>query len=149
MTAVPLPEAALAHTAFLAGHWRGTPPGGLIEELWLPPAAGVAQASVRYIQDGRIATIELIVVAAAEGRVVMRYNHFEPDYRTWETDGPIALTLTGASPTELVFRNLDPHPRHALEMGYRLTGPDRMISWVVLPGEAQAPSFEYHRVNLS
>lgn len=27
MSTVPLPEAALEHTAFLAGHWRGTPPG--------------------------------------------------------------------------------------------------------------------------
>ncbi len=133
-TAVPLPPEALEMTAFLAGHWRGECDGVVLEEMWLAPSAGVAQGSVRLVENGKIGTIELIVVAAEVDRVVMRYNHFHPDYRTWENDGPITLTLTAAGDGEVIFTNLAPHPRHALEMGYRLTSADEMNSWVIALG---------------
>lgn len=128
----PLPPAALDTLAFLAGQWRGELGGGDIDELWLPPRAGVAQGMVRLVVDGRIATIELIVIAAEADRVVMRYNHFHPDYRVWEDDGPIALTLTEASDGVAIFTNLAAKPRHAMEMGYRAIGADALASWVVV-----------------
>jgi hypothetical protein len=135
--------------AFLAGHWRGERDGVVLEEMWLAPSAGVAQGSVRLVRQEHVGTIELIVVAAERDRVVMRYNHFHPDYRTWEDDGPITLTLTRAHDAEVVFTNLDQPPRHAAEMGYRCETPDTMTSWVVTldgPGAPQRLSFDYRRV---
>jgi hypothetical protein len=128
----PLPPAALGQLAFLAGHWRGELGGGAIDEVWLPPRVDVAQGMVQLVVDGRIATIELILIAAEADRVVMRYHHFDPDYRAWEDDGPIALTLTEAGGGTAVFTNLAPSPRHALEMGYRASGADALESWVIV-----------------
>ena len=135
--------------AFLAGHWRGEHEGGVIEEMWLAPSAGVAQGTVRLVQAGKVHTIELIIVAAESDRVVMRYNHFDPDYRTWEDDGPITLTLMGAHEDEVIFWNLDDQPTDAEEMGYRLTGPDTLHSWVFAigpDGKVKRHSFDYRRV---
>jgi hypothetical protein len=147
-----LPPETLEQTAFLAGYWRGERNGVVLEEMWLPPSAGVAQGSVRLVQNGKLGTIELIVVTAEANRVAMRYNHFYSDYRRWEDDGPITLTLTTASDAELIFTNLEPRPRHAKEMGYRLISPDTLSSWVVAlgaDGDTSRFSFEFERVRLS
>lgn len=131
MNAAALPPSALEELAFLAGHWRGEHDNVVIEEMWLAPKGGVAQATVRLVQAGKVGTIELIVVAAERDRVVMRYNHFEPDYRTWEDDGPIELTLTEAARRRLVFTNLAATPKHALEMGYESVSNEELTSWVI------------------
>lgn len=142
------PPEKLRLLTFLAGYWRCEREGGALEEVWLAPSAGVAQGSVRFVEAGVVRTIELIVVTAEPDRVVMRYNHFHPDYRTWETDGPIELTLISARPNEAIFANLSAQPRHALEMGYRITSADTMESWVVVvlaDGGAEKLSFEFRR----
>ncbi len=150
MHPAPLPPSALDQLAFLAGHWRGGRGDIVIEEMWLAPAGGVAQATVRLLKGGEVGTIELIVVAAESDRVVMRYNHFYHDCRTWESDGPIALTLTKADDREVVFTNLAHPPRHAAEMGYRKIGPDTMNSWVIVIGADGARAqhdFDFQRVS--
>lgn len=149
MTPIPLPPHSITALTFLAGHWRSDQDGSVLEEMWLAPSAGVAQGLVRLVQGDRVATIELIIISADTDRVVMRYNHFEPDYRTWETDGPITLTLTSATQSEAVFTNLSSGPRHALEMGYRMTGPASMHSWVKPyrpDGSLAYVAFDYARV---
>lgn len=146
----PLPESALAELALLAGHWRGARGDIEIEELWLAPAGEVAQATVRLLNQGEVGTIELIVVSAENGRVVMRYNHFYRDLRTWEDDGPITLTLTKAGDGELVFSNLEHPKRHAAEMGYRRTDADTLNSWVLSidnDGKVAQHSFDFLRVS--
>jgi hypothetical protein len=146
----PLPPSELQKLDFLAGHWRGEKDDVVIEEMWMAPTGGVAQASVRLVKGDQIGTIELIVVSAESDRVVMRYNHFYSDYRTWETDGPIALVLTKAEGGEVVFSSLEPTPRHAAEMGYRRTGEDALNSWVIAVDGAGAlaqHSFDFQRVS--
>ena len=148
MHPVQLPPSALDKMAFLAGHWRGGRGDVVIEEMWLAPAGGVAQGSVRLLKDGQIGTIELIVVAAESDRVVMRYNHFYTNCRPWETDGPIELTLTKAEGDEVVFTNLNHPPRHAAEMGYRRTGADALNSWVIVvdaDGKLAQHDFDFTR----
>lgn len=143
-----LPASALGKLAFLAGHWRGERDDVVIEEMWLAPAGGVAQGTVRLVKGGEIGTIELIVVTAEHDRVVMRYNHFYPDYRPWENDGPITLTLTKAERGEVVFTNLAHPPLHAAEMGYRQTAADALNSWVVAidaDGRLAQHSFDFRK----
>jgi hypothetical protein len=149
MQPAPLPPSALDKTAFLAGHWRGGRSDIVIEEMWLAPAGGVAQATVRLVKGGEIGTIELIVVAAESDRVIMRYNHFYPDCRTWEKDGPIELVMTKAEDNEVVFTSFEHPPRHAAEMGYRQTGPGTLNSWVVAVdanGARAQHDFDFQRV---
>lgn len=144
-----LPPSALARLALLEGRWRGDVQGGAIEELWLAPEAGLAQGMVRFVRDGAIATIELILVRAEPDGETMRYHHFNSDLSPWESDGPITLDLTHASETELVFTNLAATVRHAAEVGYRRTAPDALFSWVdsVAPDGVSARfSFDYRRI---
>src|SRR5512147_711971 len=144
-----LPPTALQEMAFLAGHWRGERDGVTIEEMWLAPAAGVAEGMVRLIRDGVVGTIELLVATAERDRVVLRYNHFHPDYTTWESDGPIALTLTEAGERRLIFTNLATPVRHAAEMGYEATSRGDMTSWVIAVDDRGARtrhSFDFRRV---
>jgi hypothetical protein len=146
----PLPASALDELAFLAGHWRVRRGDIVVEEMWLAPTSGVAQGMVRLLNEGEVGTIELIVVSAEHDRVVMRYNHFYRDLRTWEHEGPIALTLTKASDGEVVFSNHDHPPRHAAEMGYKRTSADTMNSWVLAiaaDGKVSQHSFDYQRVH--
>jgi hypothetical protein len=131
MHAAPLPPSALDKMAFLAGHWRGGRSDIVIEEMWLAPAGGVAQGTVRLLKGGEVGTIELIIVAAENDRVVMRYNHFYHDCRAWEKDGPIELVMTKAENDEVVFTNFEHPVRHAAEMGYRQTAPGSLNSWVI------------------
>jgi hypothetical protein len=150
MTAQPLPPSALDKLAFLAGHWRGGRSDIVIEEMWLAPAGGVVQGAVRLLKGGEVGTIELIVVAAESDRVVMRYNHFYTDCRPWEKDGPIELVLTKAEADEVVFSSFAHPPRHAAEMGYRLTGPDALNSWVIAVdanGARAQHDFDFRRVS--
>jgi hypothetical protein len=151
----PLPASALDKLAFMAGHWRCEREDIVIEEMWLAPSGGVAQGTVRLVEAGKVGTIELIVVSAEHDRVVMRYNHFDRDLHAWEDDGPIALTLTALDGAKAVFSNLTASPRHAEEMGYELTAPDGLISWVVTlpetypngPRRRARHAFTFHRVN--
>ncbi len=149
MESTPLPTSALNVLAFLAGHWRSDGDDFDIEEIWLPPSADVAQGMVRLIKGGKVGTIELIVIAAESDRVVLRYNHFHANYQTWEDDGPIELTLTSANEGEVVFTNLQRPPRHAMEMGYRLTSARTLHSWVMpihQDGSISRVCFDYERV---
>ncbi len=149
MEATPLPASALTALTLLAGHWRRAGDSFVIEEIWLPPSAGVAQGMVRLIEDGQVRTIELIVAAAENDRVALRYNHFHSNYQIWESDGPIELTLTSAREGEIVFSNLQRPPRHAMEMGYRLTSAETLHSWVIpidANGSTKRVSFDYQKV---
>lgn len=149
MKTAALPPSALEELSFLAGHWRGEREEIVIEEMWLAPKGGVAQATVRLVEAGKVGTIELIVVAAERDRVVMRYNHFQPNYRTWEDDGPIELTLTEAAHRRLIFTNLAATPKHALEMGYASANDDALTSWVIsisADGVRNRHTFDFARV---
>lgn len=120
----------LACAVFLAGHWHGRHGELEIEELWLAPRGGVAEGVVRVMKDGSVHTLEYLVISAEDGRVVLRFNHFNRDYSTWEDDGPIELVLDKADATEMIFIHARAPVRHAAEVGYRLTGPHTMTSWI-------------------
>lgn len=148
--AQPVRDPHLTSTAFLAGHWLGRAGDLEIEELWLAPRGGVAEGVVRVMEGGSVHTLEFVLISVEESRVSLRFNHFNRDYTTWETDGPIELTLTTAAPNEAIFSNLSSPPRHAAEVGYRLTGPHAMTSWIVVlndNGETARVTFDYERVN--
>jgi hypothetical protein len=60
--------------------------------------------------------------------------------------------MTKAGADEVVFTNLAHSPRHASEMGYKLTGSDALSSWVVVidaDGRLGQHSFDFQRVRRS
>jgi hypothetical protein len=139
----------LACARFLAGQWLGRGGDLEIEELWLAPRGGVAEGVVRVMKNGGVHTLEYIVISAETERVVLRFNHFNRDYSTWETDGPIELVLDRAAEGEAIFTSNRSPLRHAAEVGYKLTSPGAMMSWIDSVSEDGAKrrfTFEYTKV---
>jgi hypothetical protein len=139
----------LSCARFLAGHWLGRSQDLEIEELWLAPKGGVAEGVVRVMKDGAVHTLEYLLITAETDRVLLRFNHFNRDYSTWERNGPIELVLSKASEREMIFLTTDETPRHASEVGYKLTSPSELTSWIIPVGEnlPARVTFDYKRVH--
>jgi hypothetical protein len=146
----PVRDPHLVCASFLAGHWLSRGVDLELEELWLAPRGGVAEGVVRATKAESVHTLEYILISAEGERVVLRFNHFNRDFTTWEKDGPIELVLSSAGENELTFTNTRSPVRHAAEVGYRLTDPDAMTSWIVAVDENGAQtrlSFDYRKVS--
>ena len=62
----------------------------------------------------------------------------------------LAAYIGAADPDEVVFTSFAHQPRHAAEMGYRLTGPDALNSWVIAidaTGARAQHDFDFRRVS--
>ena len=76
--------ATLADIAQLSGSWTGTGLGGLSEEIWSKPAAGVMMGMYRLIKDNKPVFYESLWVVEENGTIVMRLKHFHPNLVGWE-----------------------------------------------------------------
>lgn len=107
-TAGPAGAQTLADFAFVEGAWRGGNDALAFEEVWSAPAAGVMTGMARGWSGQSLRVLEYIVVEETEAGVFMRFKHFNADYSTWETDGPIVLRLVESKERDVLFRNDDP-----------------------------------------
>ena len=117
----------LADLAWLEGAWRADAFGGVAEEIWLPARGDAMHAVFRHVKDGRVTFTEYIQVLAADGRLTMTFNHFRPDYSTWEGAGPpMTLTLAESSAGHARFvRANDVSPD---EIVYTLVGEELHVT---------------------
>ena len=100
--------ASLEDLAFLVGHWKGDALGGTVEEVWLPAAGNTQHAVFRATSDGAMSFSEFIQVTEEDGEVIMRFEHFRPDYSTWEGDGPpMTLRLVEVGPSHAFFEGMN------------------------------------------
>ena len=101
-TAVP---ARIADAAWLTGYWEGEGMGGRIEDIWMPPSAGVMLGAFRLVRrDGKPGFYELFAIEEQGESLRFVAKHFHPDWVGWEEkDKYISLALTRASATELAF----------------------------------------------
>src|SRR5688572_22036134 len=77
-------KAVIADMAWLAGSWSGEGLGGISEEVWGPPAAGVMVGTYRLIKSGKAVFYEMCWMLEAEGTLILRLKHFDPDLTGWE-----------------------------------------------------------------
>ncbi|MEN8006274.1 MAG: DUF6265 family protein [Candidatus Krumholzibacteriota bacterium] len=97
----------LESIAWLEGHWVGEAFGGTMEEVWIPAAGNAMHGVFRLTVQGRLEFSEFLQVTAEDGQIVMRFEHFRPDYSTWEGDGPpMELKVTEAAGNRVVFEAL-------------------------------------------
>jgi hypothetical protein len=99
------PAARVSDAAWLAGYWHGEGLGGQVEDLWMPPAAGVMLGAFRLIRgDGKPGFYELFAIEEHEASLRFVVKHFNPDWVGWEEkDKYVSLALTRAAPGELAF----------------------------------------------
>ncbi len=118
-------ESAFDDVAFLEGHWEGGGDGFDFEETWYAAEAGVMTGMARGTADGALRVLEYLIIAEEEDGLVLRYKHFNPDYSTWEQEGPIALPLTEAGENDVTF-SADPPSQAIKSIRFRMTGADKM-----------------------
>jgi hypothetical protein len=76
--------ASIEDMAWYAGQWCGNGLGGLNEEIWSIPRAGVMMGMYRLIKDGKPVFYELLTMLEEKGSLVIRLKHFHPDLKGWE-----------------------------------------------------------------
>lgn len=119
------PPARASDFAFLTGRWTGEGLGGLVDELWSPPAAGTMVGAFRLTQDGRPTFYEFFALEEHEGTVVLRLKHFDP--------GP-GLPGWEEKDAETLFRLVRVEPDVAWLNGltFRREGPDTLTIFLAL-----------------
>lgn len=100
--------ASLADLAFLKGSWTSDRSGFVIEESWTDADAGVVLGMSRGTQNGSVRFLRFAVVEQAGDIVIMRFKRYNPDYTSWETDGPSIMRLVRAERNQVVFETMDP-----------------------------------------
>jgi hypothetical protein len=80
----PGERAAISDMAWLAGSWTGTGLGGVSEETWSKPNAGVMVGTYRLIKEGKPVFYEMCWLVETEGTIALRLKHFDPNLTGWE-----------------------------------------------------------------
>lgn len=107
LAAIPAKAATLADLAFLKGSWTSNRSGFIIEESWTDAQAGVVLGMSRGTQNGAVRFLRFAVVEQIGDTVVMRFKRYNPDYSSWEIDGPSVMRLAFANDSEAVFEATD------------------------------------------
>ena len=99
------PPAKIADVAWMQGYWVGEGMGGVVEDVWLPPKAGVLLGAFRLMKgDGTPGFYEIFAIEEFEGSLRFIVKHFHPDWVGWEEkDQALKLRLTRLAPGELAF----------------------------------------------
>ncbi|MEM7314019.1 MAG: DUF6265 family protein [Planctomycetota bacterium] len=78
-------SADLAQFRFLEGAWKGTGFGADCDEMWTAPAGGCMLGTFRMVKEGQLKFSEFCMIQKdADGGVVLRLKHFNPDFGGWE-----------------------------------------------------------------
>lgn len=105
------PAFTLGDVQWLAGHWEGPARrGGVLEEHWSAPRAGVMMGMFRMVtDDGETLVIELEALRETPAGVDFVFRHFAADLRPWEDGQPAPLLrLTRADGKVCEFTNPAP-----------------------------------------
>lgn len=102
-------DPVLDDLAFLEGHWRSAgSPTSSFEEIWSAAEGGVMTGMARGLSKGNVSVLEYLVIAEDDVGVVMRFKHYNPDFTTWEEDGPVTLRLTALEGSDATFSATPP-----------------------------------------
>jgi len=106
------PRSDLEPLRWLAGRWQGDGPGGRVEAVWLPPAAGTMAGALRRIREGRVVGHALAVVSEQDGTLVLQLKRFDSHLAGRESqDAPVPRRLTAISESDIAFEGIHVHRR--------------------------------------
>lgn len=95
----------IADFAWLQGHWRGDGLGGVVEEVWLPPAGGSMAGVFRAVAGDAVSLYEIFTIS--EPDLALRLKHFHADVTGWEErEEVVTFPLVRVTPDEAVFEGL-------------------------------------------
>lgn len=134
----PPPAATISEAAWLQGYWDGEGMGGTVEDLWMPPRAGVMLGSFRLLRPAGEAGsfYELFAIEEFEGSLRFVAKHFHLDWLGWEEkDKALRLRLTRISPTQMTFGGLV----------FKREGADGLVVELTRRGRDGAPTVDTMR----
>ena len=82
-TSLP-PPASIDRVAWLAGTWRGTGLGGVVEEVWSEPSGGSMTFTFKLLQDGSPSMYEFGFIVEEGDSLVLKLKHFHASLAGWE-----------------------------------------------------------------
>ena len=119
--------------AWMAGSWQGTGLGGTVEEHWSRPAGGTLIGMFRLSQpDATSFTQFLLIETEKDGRVMLRFKHFNAGYEAWEKEAPLTFVLTQAKDGIAVFESPDPK-QTPVRLSYSSRGENAMCAVIDSP----------------
>ena len=101
----PAPAARIAQVAWLTGYWVGEGLGGTVEDVFLPPRAGVLLGAFRlHRTEGKPGFYELFAIEEVDDTLEFVVKHFNPDWVGWEEkDKALRIRLSRIAPGEFAF----------------------------------------------
>jgi hypothetical protein len=141
----PAPTNRLEELAWLEGHWRDDSGGSLSEEIWTAPSGDSVMGMWRWAQDGKVRIFELLAIKAEEGKLVLRFRHFDPKFvAREEKDRPLAWPIVRSGPREAVFEGPEASGQGTARLTYRRPDEDTLV--VILEKGGKPQEFRYRRV---
>ena len=138
--AAPSPPARIADVAWLTGYWIGEGLGGEVEDVWLPPKAGVLLGAFRlHRTDGKPGFYELFAIEEVDDTLQFVVKHFNPDWVGWEEkDKALRIRLSRIAPGEFAFGRIV----------FQRAGPDGLVVKLGIrekSGEVRHETLTYRR----
>ncbi len=119
---------------WLAGCWRLSRGGSVVDEQWLRPLGGVMLGSSRTVRGGKTVEYELMV---------LRYTADGATYEAHPSGQAVATFTSRSAPTgaEIVFEN----PAHDFpqRVGYRRASADSVVAWISGPAGSSTRTIEF------
>jgi len=110
---------------WMTGRWVGTVGQAVAEEQWSDAAAGAKMGMFRWVEAGRVAVYEFLIIRREGSELMLRFKHFNDGLRgREEKDGMVVLRAVQIGARDVVFERDEPR----LRILYRLESPDRLIS---------------------
>jgi Domain of unknown function (DUF6265) len=95
----------LADFAWLAGRWQGVWGPRIVQQVWIPPKAGVMLGTSQITENDKTLVIELFSLIEKPEGVELHLRHFTPSLAAWEKAGPAVLRFASADSKTTVFEN--------------------------------------------
>jgi hypothetical protein len=118
---------------WMSGSWQGSGLGGSVEEHWSRPAGKTLIGMFRLSQtDATSFTQFMLIETEQDGRILLRFKHFNAGYEPWEKEGPLTFVLTQARPGLAVFESPDPK-QTPVRLSYSARGDNAMCAVIDSP----------------
>lgn len=131
----------LADLSFIAGTWQGELGGGTTEEQWNPPSGDSMMGMFRYVQNGKAAFYEFMLIEQTPDGPVLRLRHFNPRLIAWEDKtGTLSFPLVEFRKNYAVF---DHDSRERLIFHRKSTTSMTITLEKIADGQKTAEDFHY------
>ncbi len=78
------PPANIEQASWIAGHWKGTAFGGLVEEIWSAPQGKSMMCVFRLSIDGEVSFYEIEIIREIGNSLILELKHFSNELKGWE-----------------------------------------------------------------